>query len=230
MKKTIALVTLILIIAMSVIVYAASTATVRLSADKTSLVAGDEITLTFQLASVTGMEAGIKALQGTIEYDTNIFEPITASSKVDMNGWSTELNTANNMFAGTSNGSTSGGIFTLKLKVKQGITAKSTTVTIKDIKTADTANDDAVLNISNASVTIGSSIITPTNNTVNGNQAGTNNSTTTNNLVNTNKKDNTIVSSNTLPKTGIYPYVIIAIVVVAAVATVSIVRYKNIMK
>ena len=226
MKKILSFIVMMVILVTTVAVYATATVTMRLTSDKTTLTAGDEITLTFSIGSITDIEGGIKAIQGTIEYDTNIFEEITTSSKVDMNGWATELNTANNMFAGTSSGATGGSIFTLTLKVKEGISATNTTVTIKDIKTADPTNDDEKVDVANVSVTIGSTIITPINNTVN-NTSNTN-GVNRNNVVNVNA-DNT-TSSSVLPQTGISPYVIIAIVVIAVVAVVSIVRYKNIIK
>ena len=236
MKKTLSFIMLVMIIMTSIMVYAATTVTMSLTADKNTLTPGDEITLTFAINNITGIEGGIKAIQGTVEYDTNIFEQIQTSDKVDMNGWATELNTANNMFAGTTSGATSGGIFTLTLKVKEGVTATSTTVSIREIKTADPTNDDRAVDVADVSVTIGSTVITPTNNT-------TGNSTTGNNIVignttgngttgTTNNKitiDNT-TSSNQLPQTGISYYVVLAIAIVAIIAVVSIVRYKNIIK
>lgn len=229
MKKTFSLVLMIILIITSLAVYAAGTVTMKLVADKSTLVAGEEITLTFSIASITGIEGGIKAIQGTVDYDKNVFEEITTSSKVDMNGWSTDLNTANNKFAGTSNGASSGNVFTLTLKVKEGVTAKSTVVTIKDIKTADptTENDDKI-EVANVSTTIGSTIITPTNNTVNTvNTVGNTNNSVVKNLSNV---DNTITNSTTLPKTGVSPYIMLAITTVIIVAVVSIIRYKNIIK
>ena len=230
MKKTIVLVMIILIIGMSISVYAAPAVTVNLTTTATELTPGEEVEVAFSIASITGMESGLETIQGTLEYDTNVFETITKSSVKDMNEWSISINPATNIFAGTNDTkATSGGIFTITLKVKEGVTAKSTTVSIKDIKTTDSLNDDAKVDIAKVSVTIGNANGTGSNNNIVGNTTGNNVNNVGSNVTNTNKADNTI-SATKLPKTGIAPYVIIALVVVAVIATISIIRYKNIMK
>lgn len=236
MKKTLVLVMIILLVVMSACVYAAPAVTVNLTTTATKLTPGEEVEITFSVGSITGMEEGLETIQGTLEYDTNIFETITENSVKNMNEWSISINPDTNIFAGTNfKKATSGGIFTITLKVKEGVTAKSTTVSIKDIKTTDSSNDDAKVDIAKVSVTIGNANDTPSNNNnVVGNTVGNTTENTagnnaSSNVTNTNKADNTL-SSTKLPKTGITPYVIIALVVVAVIATVSVIRYKNIMK
>ena len=237
MKKILSLLIMVMIITISIVSYATVTVTTNLSADKTTLKVGDEVTFTFSINSVTDIEGGLKTIQGTIVYDQNIFEELTTSSKVDTNGWSTELNTQNNMFAGTSSGKTSGGIFTLTLKAKEDITVDSTTVTIKDIKTTDAGNDDEIVNVDSVQVVLNKSNVTGDDdkeeNETNQNTIGTTNTTddeitSTTNKINNNStsKNSTTSVTNSLPKTGISYCVIIASFILVIVAIISIIKYK----
>lgn len=224
MKKIITLV-ILMILTMSVVVFAALNGTMKLTADKKELKAGDEITFTLAIDNISQV-TGINAIQGTIEYDKNVFEAITTDNeeltkvKEDKNGWSIELNPNNNMFAGTNNGVKTGDIFSLKLKVKENVTLKETTVWVKEIIATDLNSEK--ITVSDVFATIkpegnsGNNVVNIiTNNTVN--------------KIEKNIVDNT-VNPNVLPKTGISPIVIFAIAAIAIIATVSIIRYKNIMK
>lgn len=231
MKKKICFVIMLMVIIVSTCVYAAPSATMKLTTDDNSLNEGDEVTVTLQLNSVSEIENGIFACQGAIDYDKNIFETVTAGSFANATNWAGEFNPSNNQFAitGSVNGTghKSGAIFSLKLKVKSSVVTQSTTVTVKNIKVTD--DNDNEVSVGNASVTISVTGTATTNNSTN---------TTGNTIISTNNTASSINTTNTdvttsstsLPKTGVNQYVILGIVVVAVVAVISIVRYKNIMK
>ena len=84
MKKKI-LVNLLLVIMLGVMLASTVNAATNsfkaeLSASSTSLKPGDEITLTLKVSDIKMGDDGINALEGTIKYDTNLFEAITQSS------------------------------------------------------------------------------------------------------------------------------------------------------
>ena len=233
MKKKICLVMMLMIAMVTLTVtsvFAEPSATMKLTADKTALKEGEEVTVTLEIDSVNEIENGLVACEGNIEYDTNIFEPITSASFQNALNWSGDINPSNNKFATTGSsagtGLKTGAIFNLKLKVKSSIASKSTTISVKNIKTSDDNNSQ--VSVPNASVTLN---VTGTAgvNTNSGNTAGTQ-SGIVGNVTNKVSGPDKTTSSKNLPKTGVNQYVVVGIAVVAVIAVVSIVRYKNIIK
>ena len=152
MKKKI-LVNLLLVIMLGVMLASTVNAATNsfkaeLSASSTSLKPGDEITLTLKVSDIKMGDDGINAVEGTIKYDTNVFEAITQSSITSESGWSTTYNgeTSNslngkflavNLSAGTKEDTT---ILTVKFKVKQDV-AKTTETQINFV---DVTSNDGV--------------------------------------------------------------------------------------
>lgn len=167
MKKVISIITIMLIlfvaITMSTNVYAANETTLELSSNSESINAGDSITLTLSVDN-TNIENGLYTLQGKINYDKDIFENVTISG---INNWAADYNTSNNLFVETGgtaeSGAKSGGILTVTLKAKSGLTSNSsTTVTLSNMETA--ADSTTKVSVEDASYTfeVKASSSTPT--------------------------------------------------------------------
>ena len=141
MKKTIALlVCLLLVASLAVVALAAEAVTMTLAADKTAVNRGDTVTFTISVPEVSCVSGGF-LLEGL--YDENVFEFVEGRGHLQAAGDFVDGNNSN--FSGVSNvgyiadklsGSftydaetkTSGVIFTVKMKVKDDAAFAATTV------------------------------------------------------------------------------------------------------
>lgn len=207
----------------------------NITANKTELKAGEEVTVTLGVSDINMGENGINTIEGKITYDKDIFETITSSSITNLNNWSVTYNDTTNEKQGKflavnlSNGvKEETQIFSVKFKVKENITEeKETKISFKDITSNDGKN---LVNSGTKTVTLKINKSTNQNNANNSNE--NKNQTTNSNSTNTTSKkkessfakstnnagDKTTVTSK-LPKTG-KPVVIglVAILLITIVA------------
>ena len=135
---------------------------VKLQADKTYIKQSErEIVITLNVSDINMGQNGINTLEGTINYDTSIFEEITNSSIQELNNWSVTYNdessTLNGKFLAVnlSSGITEDmGIFTVAFKIRDDIEeVKNTKIEFKDITSNDGTN---LINIGTKSIEINS--------------------------------------------------------------------------
>ena len=129
------------------------------SSTKTSVKSGEEITITVSVSDIQMGEKGINTLEGTLQYDKDIFEEIKSSNIQSQNNWTITYNdessTLNGKFLAVnlSEGiKENTDIFSIKFKVKKDITeSKTTQITFNNV----TSNDGKdLVNIGTKSVNI----------------------------------------------------------------------------
>ena len=225
MKKKI-LVNLILVIMLGVMLASTVNAATNsfkaeLSASSTSLKPGDEITLTLKVSDIKMGDDGINAVEGTIKYDTNVFEAITQTSITSESGWSTTYNgeTSNslngkflavNLSAGTKEDTK---ILIVKLKVKQDV-AKTTETQIDFV---DVTSNDGVdlVNVGTKSVKLKVTVPEEPKNEIK------------NEVKNIEVKPTENKATGTIPQTGVTPAMCITISVIAIVCVYIGIRYRS---
>ena len=193
----------------------------ELSASSTSLKPGDEITLTLKVSDINMGDDGINAVEGTIKYDTNVFEAITQSSITSESGWSTTYNgeTSNslngkflavNLSAGTKEDTT---ILTVKFKVKQDV-AKTTETQINFV---DVTSNDGVdlVNVGTKSVKLKVTVPEEPKNEIK------------NEVKNLEVKPSENTATGRIPQTGVTPAIVVTISVIAIVCVYIGIRYRN---
>ena len=158
LKKCIAI-AIVMIIGLITNVNAQSTFEANVSASKTTLKPGEEVTLTIEISNINMGTNGVNTLEGQIIYDDNVFEEIKSSSIQNLNNWTTTYNDENSLLNGKflsvnlSSGTTQNAkIFSVKFKAKANIEKiKETKIEIKDI----TSNDGTdLVNIGNKTITL----------------------------------------------------------------------------
>ncbi len=225
MKKiTSSILILLLILSISSLSFGATSTgtTLSLSADKTTLSPGDTVTLTISIKE-TDIEEGLYAIKGTLDYDTSIFETVEEADISGINNWSADYNTENNQFIETGSGSTTGGILTIKLTVKENIESTSTTVKLTDLISSDNTQDIEI-----ESVKVGFTVkSTQTQNT---STPTTSPSETTSNS--STSGEDTTTSPNKLPAAGKTVISVVTIAVLVLIVTMGVLynKYKNILK
>ena len=227
---------LVMILTLSINVKAANEKGYTVSMSMTSdskLVEGDTVLVNVKLTNINAGK-GIDTLTAQIDYDTNVFETLTSSDFASNTSWivsyaeSTKIVTAQKNSYVTSAET----MFTISLKVKQTISADSTTVTLKGRTSAGENNiivsggeETGDIAVNNISVTISkdkqSTSTTEPTNTVSNNTVSQKTNTV---------KDSTTTKTTALPKTGIEQYGLTAIVIVAIIGIFSYVLYKKIAK
>ena len=86
-KKSIAVLSLLIIMLLCSSVYAAFDADFQLAYNKKEVKAGDTITVTLKVLNITGTDKGVENIEGYINVDENIIEPVTSKCiKTDENG------------------------------------------------------------------------------------------------------------------------------------------------
>lgn len=232
--KNILLIIMILSILLSyaTIVSASSTKLELVSSSK--LKAGNTITVNINISNID-IEGGLTGFIGTLEYDSNVLEPITQDNVVGTNSWTVQgySESTGKITALRNEGFTAGGnIITLTFKVKSNATATSTKISIKDVEvTGGITTGDIELATSSVTIKAETTIIpekpsTPstTEKTETPATPATQNPTTTT----TTKQESTTATKTTLPKTGIEEYGEIIIIAVAIIGLVSYILYKKI--
>lgn len=157
----IVIITIILIMTLGITVKADTTDSfnANLTVTNTTIKSGEYITLTLEVSDINMGENGINALEGTIKYDTTIFEEIKNADIQSYNNWTTTYNDQNsnlngkfltiNLSAGIKEDCK---ILSVKLKAKQAIKeTKETIITIEDISSN---NGRDLINIGNKSIKV----------------------------------------------------------------------------
>lgn len=142
LKKAFIFVGIILITCLNSNIYASSFK-ITAKANTTTLKAGETVEITLTVSDIDVGDLGMNALEGYIEYDENIFEPVTQENVTGQNGWSITYNSDNGKFLGVllaSGVNETTVVGTVKLKVKSGIQSTSTTVKFVNIATNDGVN------------------------------------------------------------------------------------------
>lgn len=227
----------VLLTSIANIVKAANTFKATLTANTTTLKAGEEVTVTIGVSDINMGTSGINTLEGKINYDTNVFEAITSSSIQSLNNWTTTYNDENSSLNGkflavnlSSGTQESTQIFSVKFKVKSSVTeSKETQIEFKDITSNDGTN---LVNVGNKSITIkingGTSNNTNTDNTNKDNTSGNtqedktniNNSSSGNSTQIKNTNDKT-TAKTILPKAG-KSIVIIGIIAIFVITVIAL--------
>ena len=92
--------------------------------NKTVLKNGEEIELHLNINDIDIKEGGINAIEATLDYDNNVFEPVTIENFKGLNNWTFSYNDTEKKMLGIviSNGITNNQeIGILKLKVKNNV-------------------------------------------------------------------------------------------------------------
>lgn len=170
----------------------------KMSADKTKVKAGETITISLKLDNIKieSGEKGIGSYEGSLIYDTKIFESVKMAGNDD---WDTPFQNEGRFTAARSDGecvSEAQEIATIKLKVKSDAKEGETTIEIKDFS-ASNAVENIKTADSNIKVKIEKEDTGDKNNTTDGdNTTGDKNNTTDGNNT-TGDKNNTTNGNNT---------------------------------
>lgn len=145
MKKT--LVTFIIIavalVACMTTVEAASFG-VKVTPSATEVKKGDTVTVAIAVNNLNVDGQGLTALFGVIEYDTTVFNTLSAENFKALNGWDTPTFNANNNKVLTAKGgyqTTDSDIFEITFTVKDTAKLGSTNITLKNITGSDNESD-----------------------------------------------------------------------------------------
>lgn len=199
------------------------------------LVAGKEVKVTFSLSSID-MDEGIRSIKvGKITVGEE-FEPVSSSNFASSTWMSTYSNGGLVLMSGTPV-KNEGAEVTLTLKVKSGVTAKSSTIKFENIVASSGSNtgdisagtETITIKADDETTTTGNEV-KPTNpSTTTNTQNGTNQSTGKNTSSTTKKTTSSQATPSKLPKAGnIEGSIIVSfIIIVALVGIVSFVKYKK---
>ena len=114
----------------------------NLTSDTTVLQADTTVNVSFNISSIdVGGNAGISAMQATVDYDTSVFEPITANTMSGGNGWSAAYDERLVLVRMSGCTTSTETMVTIPFKIKSEITATETTITLKDITVAGTSGE-----------------------------------------------------------------------------------------
>ena len=235
-KEFIAMAIIILIIITGTTVKAESTFKASVTANTTELKPEEEVTITVGLSDIDMGTNGINTLEGTIQYDKDIFEKIKSSSIQSLNNWATTYNdessTINGKFLAVN---LSTGIkentqvFKITLKVKKEI--KKTTSTQIDFKDITSNNGTDLINVGTKSVKL--TINVESTNTIipevpsnNENKNNTNDENKTEINKNTTSTNKAQVSTK-LPHTGKAIWIIFALVIAINILIVLGIKNRN---
>lgn len=152
MKKVITIILCVLLISMlTVPVLAAQTATMSVSASKTTVNRGDTITVTISTSLVENCVSG----GFMFDFDKTVFEYVSGSSLSGLSGYTAGVSTAAGNFAGyfmNGNATVQGSIFQITLKVKDS--AAYGTYIITGTPSLTTADGGVSCGVSSTSVTV----------------------------------------------------------------------------
>ena len=249
-KIVILLLIITVILGMSITVKAkADSYKISLNPDKTTLKPGDTITISLN-ASEIDIESGDKGIgsyEGTIEYDTNIFENLKMLGNDDWERPSINDGMFTSVRADGECVSNDQELATITLTVKSDAKEGQTTIKVKDFGASNAlsniATNDVSLTVEVKKESSGGNTINNTvdDNNIVDNNVIDNNATTKNNSTNENKTNsqNNKISSNIsggssstakngiLPNTGASSVVIVFAVICIISGVYSYIRYKT---
>lgn len=234
MKKTLRVfLCMILALCIMVPVMAANeNITSSLSASKTEVKTGEEITVILQLNNIPS--SNTKALEGKISFDSSKLE---LQKNENLNSWITTLSTDGTGMASYKTGSSSANEQTLKLtfKVKEDAKTGETTISVGNLQMAlEEGNGEAGSEISvtgsNVKITIADSNQNNGGNN-NGDNNGNNNggsNNDNNNGKNGNVKDGTVSNKETHANTGnVKSALPVVITILATASAIIYFKYKK---
>ena len=222
-KKIFAVVVMIILLATvaGIEVKAADNSVVMSLSTNDKLVAGSTITINVDFKKSN--EAGIGSVLGTLNYDENVLEYVSTTAKSD---WNVNYVASTKKLGVERNNktTTTGTIATMTFKVKDNITATSTTISynIYDISVGENVSINTSATLSTDKSTSTDGTYTPTTPTTPTTPAtSSNKNTSVNTTKNTSK--NTIQSSKTTAKRILNAGDATTMAIVAVVAVVTIV-------
>lgn len=211
------------------------------------LVAGKNVTVTLSLSDIDA-DSGVTSITvDKIDYDTSVFETITASNFTGSNGWNPNYSTTSQGLTLVNNThiKENGAVLTLTLKVKDAINVTSSTIKFEGIiASAGLTTGDIEVGTKTLTINVDKTADSGSENTptTTGSQSTNNNGATSNNgtvkssddTKSTSKKSTTPVSTtsnlNKLPKTGVGTGIILLVTVGAIIGIIFYIKYKNIKK
>lgn len=219
-KKIFAVVVMIILLATvaGIEVKAADNSVIMSLSTNDKLVAGSTITINVDFKKSN--EAGIGSVLGTLNYDENVLEYVSTTAKSD---WNVNYVASTKKLGVERNNktTTTGTIATMTFKVKDNITATSTTISynIYDISVGENVSINTSATLSTDKSTSTDGTYTPTTPTTPA--TSSNKNTSVNTTKNTSK--NTIQSSKTTAKRILNAGDATTMAIVAVVAVVTIV-------
>lgn len=187
---------------------------IGVSATKTSINPGDEITVTVKLKDFKNITEGLYAFSALIQYDNNVFETLTENSVKGLGTWSSlpTFNPETGLITADSGVGvkTESDAFSITFKVKDNAEiGKSTQITVKDFEASEgdadiSANASGILtinivekNTANNSSSNNSSTNSSTNNSSNNSSANSSSNSNTNSSNNNSSNNNSSTNNST---------------------------------
>ena len=200
----VAVISIVLIFVLTQI-YAADLITTVVTTSATKAKPGETITLALSAkdfkTDAAELANGITEYQiGSLEYDKNVFEEITAEAMTAGTGWGEVTYSSGKILLGTNTAKTTDcDIITITFKVKEGASAGTTTIALKDMSAAGGNGDISLTNVEK-SITIENTTdgnTTDENNTTDGNTTDENNTTDGNTTDGNTTDENNTTGGNT---------------------------------
>lgn len=225
MRKTIKIITILILGIMLIYsnnVYAASDSyNVGLDINKSTILQGEtlEIVVSLKDLNITTGDKGLGAYQGTLEYDSTIFEYVGIKG---LNSWDTPIYNNGTFATTTSTGEVikkSEEVAKITLKAKTNLTQGETTISVKNITASTGTSTVSTGNISKKIVVQG----TQKGNTSGQNVSNTNttsSSSTKSNSSNATKDKTT--TKKIIPKTGINNIIVVTIIATMGVLVITL--------
>lgn len=218
-KSLIALTILFIIICVGGTVNAA-TASMSLTSNS-KLVEGQTVEVTLKITNIDAGD-GIDAIQGTLNYDKNVFEEVTDENFEGINRWNIQGYSSESgifIFLRSSKVNMQSDVLKITLRVKSAVVVNSSIIEIKELSAsggdvASGGTGDILVQAVNVTINKVSQIQDPSTNTQ------------------TNEQSTNIIANNTsntkLPQTGDEYGIVLAIAVVTIVSIIAYIRYRNV--
>jgi len=185
------------------------------------LAPGEELEISLGVADIDLGDDGINTIEGSLEYDNNIFEEVKTANITNLNGWAFTYNDEdsdlNGKFLGillNSGVKTETSIAKVKMKVKENVKDQNTVIRIKNITTND-----------------GKELIKDVDKEINVKIEKKQNNSNDNDKINspvTSGNSNTNYKGDKLPKTGIdYISLSVAIIIMLGIGIISFIKYRK---
>lgn len=191
--------------------------TPTIAASKQTVPEQQEFTVTIKVSNLDVGANGINVLEGTISYDTAIFETITESSIEGLNSWQMEYDESSKKIKAvkTTFVKTEEQVFQITLKTKSGVTGKEGIVAFSNVSASNSESKISANDVSTTikvgteteptptPISINSLINVTTNTTTNTNTTAntatnTNTNTKINSIINSTNTTNNRVTNNTI--------------------------------
>lgn len=205
MKKRLYVIAIIITLVLSTLMVKVQAAdlsyTASMKANSDSVEKGKEFIVTLSVSNIKAGDKGINSLSGYLEFDTKVFEEITAENIDGSNDWNVTYSedTGKITLLKTSFVKETQEVCKITLKTKSSTTSTKGTIEFKDIVASNSESEIATDDIS-LEVGIGAASNSNSNNTIKITSNNTNKNTNTN--TNTNSNTNKNISANTNKNTN----------------------------